>query len=76
MFSYTIIFRETRDIGVQCTLGGDPLDEEPPCKRQHQLGKIFNWHIIYGSVVNFFLCSLSETRSVKQKLLRCVLEKK
>ena len=32
----------------------DPLDEEPPCKRQHQLGKIFNWHIIYESVVNFF----------------------
>ena len=51
--SHTIIFRDTRDIGVQWTLGDDPLpdiDEEPSCKRQRQLGKIFNWHIIYGKL--------------------------
>ena len=49
VLSHMIIFRDTRDIGVQCTLGSDPLpdiDEEPPCKRQRQLGKIFNWHVI------------------------------
>ena len=50
-------FKIFRDIGVQCTLSDDSLpdiDEEPPCKRQCQLGKILNWHIIYESVVNFF----------------------
>ena len=53
-FAVWLIFPAIRlYLGTLGTLGDDPLpdiDEEPSCKCQRQLGKIFNWHIIYGKL--------------------------
>ena len=50
-------------LSSSCILGDDPLpdiDEEPPRKRQRQLGKNYNRHIMYENVVILFFYVLHD----------------